>query len=640
MSCLSLLSLFSIRIRTHGRCRARSSLSPALALAALALALAPASVRAADPPAGGSSGDLAAQAAAEYAAFANRYPGLATRLDSADFRHPAEVDLVDTLMTGNPGIRDLIEEVKKEQAKQVDEKDRLHRLHAVEVGAAQWPAIHAAAIEAAQALGLHRQFKVFVKNHAEMEDDILGIPRHGHYGNGFGAYSILLTSGMVKALAPEELKFVIAREMGHVKANHRFYTALAFKYQEKTGLLPRVYPEDKTTRKPGLGGALTFFFQSAPAPSRISEYSADRAGLIAVRKPEVAISALARLARGDLEDAPGFDLATFLKQAGEATRDLAVRDVPELVSQQGYQPFVVSRVGELNRFALSEQFKLLVDRAMVNPFLHTVEMLFSIGSSLAHYRRRLEDFQKDAATARLEPVARDTTASDLSSKVDVRQRAAAELDTLVASHVTRVGLAAENSAFADLISAARRHGDARPFLGALAKLTEQVQFALAQPGLGEPERLALEAKKKAIEDVRVLAPRERRPRARVTPWVEAADLPALLDGGVAALRAAAESGGREAFFARLDALRPELKDAAVRLVTSLSADRRRELAEMVAARGGPLAQVVAEVQAAGTDPRSLSSVFDRHFERARDLLKTVPLFMIRRGLARYTGIDA
>ncbi len=96
--------------------------------------------------------------------------------------------------------------------------------------------------------------------------------------------------------------------------------------------------------------------------------------------------------------------------------------------------------------------------------------------------------------------------------------------------------------------------------------------------------------------------------------------------------------GREAFFARLESLRPEIKAAALKIVTTLRAARRAALAELVASQGGPIAQIVAEVQAAGTNTASLESVFDRHFEKAREMLKVVPLFMIRRALTRYAGL--
>lgn len=576
----------------------------------------------------------------DYTRFVTQFPDLAQPLEAGDFRHPAETELIDTLTSANPGIRDLIENVKKDQLRQVRDKDQLHRLHAVEVTATQHPDVHRLAREAAAALALHSDFKVFILSNPEMIDDIFGIPRHGHYGNSFGPYTILLTSGMVRALTADELKFVVGREMGHVKANHRFYTALAFEYQRVAGKLPRIFPEDRTTKAPGLGGLLTFFFQRAPAPSRISEFSADRAGLVAVQRRDIAIATLAKLARGDLEGMPGFDLASYLRQVESAANDLTPNDLADLVGGDGYLPYVLNRVSEASRFGQSEQYKALIDRLTVNPFLMEAETLYTIGTSLAQWSKRLAEFNAAPGTANLDPLERAVILADLASKVDRRQRAVTELEALVLDHVESLGLANDNTRFADLVATARRRGDARPFKAAFARLLDQIQYALQQPGVPETQIQSLEAKKAAIDAVKDLAPKPHpRPTSLPPQWLEASDLPALLDSTVASLRDAAANSTREEFFVQLETLKPQLKAAAVKLVLSLPADRARELAELVGAQGGPIARAVAECMAARTNPTSLEALFDRHFDRARDLMKTVPLFMIRRALTRYAGLD-
>ena len=577
----------------------------------------------------------------DYTQFVNHFPDLAQPLEAGDFRHPAEAELIDTLMSANPGIRDQVDDVKKDQLKQVHDKDLLYQLNSVEVTDKQYPQVHALAVDAAKALALHSNFRVFITNNPDMVDNVFGIPRHGHYGNSFGPFTILLTSGLVKALTPDELKFVIGREMGHVKANHRFYTALSFAYQSKAGKLPRIFPEDQTVEAPGLGGLIKFFFEKSPAPSRISEFSADRAGLVAVQKKDIAISALAKIARGDLEGMPGFSLEAYMQQVTTAANDLTPHDLGDLIGGDGYLPYVLNRVSEGSRYGQSEEFRALVDRATVNPFLMEAETLFTIGGSLAHWTQRLADFQAAPSTQTMDPLQREVTLRDLSGKVDRRQRAASELEGLMLGHVNELGLAAANTRFADLIGTARRRKDARPFAGTFTKLLEQINFALQQPGTPQEQLQSLNEKKSAIEAVKDLAPKPNpRPTALPPMWVETSDLPALVDAAARNLRDVASHGTRDELFVRIETLKPEIRAAALKLVLSLPVDRRAQLAELVGSQGGTIARLVAEVQAAGNDQPSLEALFDREFDRARDILNVVPMFVIRRTLAQYTGIDA
>lgn len=581
-----------------------------------------------------------AEVTTDYAQFVRQWADLAQPLDANDFRHPAEVEMIDTLTSANPGIRDLMEDVKRDQLKQVRDKDLLHQLHSVEVTDKQHPAVHALAREAARALALHTNYRVFITNNPEMIDNIFGIPRHGHYGNSFGPFSILLTSGLVKALSPEELKFIIGREMGHVKANHRFYTALAFEYQRVAGKLPRIFPEDKTVKAPGLGGLITFFFERCPAPSRISEFSADRAGLVAVRKKDVAISALAKIARGDLEGMPGFNLEAYLQQVAQAAADLSPSDLADLVGGDGYLPYVLNRVSEGSRFGQSEEFKALVDRATVNPFLMEVETLFSIRSSFAHWTQRLHDFETAPSTLTMDPLQREVILKDLKSKVDRRLAASCELEKLVLQHIEDVGLAAPNARFRDLIATAARRRDGRPFKLVWNAMLDRINFALGQPDVPAEIVGQLTEKRNAIESVKDLKPKPSpRPNALPPLWVEASDLPAMVDSAARDLARIAANGTRDEFFVRLETIKPEIRAAALKLVLSLPAERRAALANLIGGQGGRVARLVAEIQAAGSSVSSLEATFDREFDRARDVLRLVPMFVIRRNLSRYAGLE-
>src|SRR5207302_1551655 len=144
-----------------------------------------------------------------------RYGAALPILDPSDFRHPAERQIVQTLMESNPGIRDLVDQVKKDQVKQVEQKDRFYMVNAVQVGPKQYPSVYQVAAKAAHTLGLGDNFKVFILNDPQMQNDVFGFVRHDHYGNSFSDFTVRLNSGLVKALTETELAFAIGREMGH-----------------------------------------------------------------------------------------------------------------------------------------------------------------------------------------------------------------------------------------------------------------------------------------------------------------------------------------------------------------------------------------------------------------------------------------
>lgn len=100
---------------------------------------------------------------------------------------------------------------------------------------------------------------------------------------------IVLNSGCIDLLSPDELLFVIAHELGHIKSKHVLYRQTAY-------YLPMIaHTVGNATL--GIGALLTSGLQLALLNwQRMSEFTADRAGLLACQQPEVAASALVKIA--------------------------------------------------------------------------------------------------------------------------------------------------------------------------------------------------------------------------------------------------------------------------------------------------------------------------------------------------------
>ncbi len=98
----------------------------------------------------------------------------------------------------------------------------------------------------------------------------------GHQNNAH----IVLFSGAVDRLSPEELTFVVGHELGHIKSGHVLYQSMV------------EYMTDIVNRFPLLSqGAKVALF----GWSRMSEFTADRAGLLACQNIDVALSMLMKM---------------------------------------------------------------------------------------------------------------------------------------------------------------------------------------------------------------------------------------------------------------------------------------------------------------------------------------------------------
>ena len=577
----------------------------------------------------------------DFAEFARQYPRFASPVASDDFRHPAEVEMIDTLMTQNPGIRDQLDPVKTDQLRQVREKTRMYRLHAIEVGPGQFPEIHQAAQAAAATLGLHDDYSVIVTNNAEMSEDVMGIPRHGHIGNAFGPFTIVLTSGLVKALSPDELAFVLGRQMGHVKANHRFYTNVAFAWQQASNKLPKLFADEEHVAAEGLGGTMQLFFERGPAARRISEFSADRAGLLVVRDLDVALSVLSKMAMGDLEDQDGFSLEGYLEQLKQAAASIQPEDLDKVIADQGFMPYHLTRVGELAAYSKSDAFRRTLGQITDQPFHLELEVQERIEASHRYYRTRLQRFRSSPRYVRMDPLAKQAIEAGLTAHIEERGEASVALSGLLVDHIAEADLAGPNPYFDDLDAHVRARSDARAFAGALAELADRVRFALARPDTTPDQRAELEGKLARIQQVKDLAPppaEEPEDAEAHRDWFEDDDLPAVFNQTIEQLQAAS-GGSKKEFLSALRAMAPQLKDRARDLLAQFTRQEKGEMAQLMSAHGGRIAEAVGRVLAAGDDPAQLDALYDEYFEVAVGYLKWVPMFVIRARLAQVAKLD-
>ncbi len=121
---------------------------------------------------------------------------------------------------------------------------------------------------------------------------------------------IVLNSGCIDLLTHEELLFILGHEVGHIKSEHVLYHQMASVIPFMGNLL--------ASATLGLGGLVTAGLEIALYNWKwMSEFTADRAGLLACQDPRVAASALAKAAGAPVKYHEAINVDEFIVQARE-----------------------------------------------------------------------------------------------------------------------------------------------------------------------------------------------------------------------------------------------------------------------------------------------------------------------------------
>jgi len=169
---------------------------------------------------------------------------------------------------------------------------------------------------------------------------------------------LVFNAGLIDAMTEEELRFVVGHELGHIKSGHVLYYQIAM-------LLP-VLAEVVGAATFGIGSLLSFPLEVALVRwQRMSELTADRAGLLACQDVNAATTAMIKLAGLPLKFFDKVNTEDFLAQAREfeAFDSDKLDWVAKILSGIGQShPWTVMRASELLRWVDSASYeKLLAD---------------------------------------------------------------------------------------------------------------------------------------------------------------------------------------------------------------------------------------------------------------------------------------
>lgn len=168
---------------------------------------------------------------------------------------------------------------------------------------------------------------------------------------------LVLNAGCIDHLSADELLFIIGHELGHIKSGHVLYHQMG-------AVLPAV--GDMVSRLTlGTGGLVSTALEAALLNwQRMSELTADRAGLLACQNRDASISAMVKIAGLPHKFYGRFNADDFIAQAQEfkALDENLLDRIAKFVSTMGHShPWTVLRAAEFDIWMSSGEYNRILD---------------------------------------------------------------------------------------------------------------------------------------------------------------------------------------------------------------------------------------------------------------------------------------
>ncbi len=169
---------------------------------------------------------------------------------------------------------------------------------------------------------------------------------------------VVVTSGAVDLLTHEELAFLIGHELGHIKSGHVLYHQMA-------DILP-LLGSIVASATLGIGGLVSTGIQLALLNwDRMSEFTADRAGLLVCQNATTAGSVLMKAAGVPMKYFDQVSVASFLDQAREFEGydyDAFDRVAKVLSTMSLGHPWTVLRASEMLKWIDTGEYAAVISR--------------------------------------------------------------------------------------------------------------------------------------------------------------------------------------------------------------------------------------------------------------------------------------
>lgn len=193
--------------------------------------------------------------------------------------------------------------------------------------------------------------------------DIIQLPEvYTEWGYFINAYTtgykdstlLVLYSGAVDLMTEEELRFIIGHEMGHIKSGHVLYHTMT---QMFSNIISNVSIASPLVKPMYL--ALLYWY-------RMSEFTADRAGLLACQDVDAALNAVIKMSGFPSKYFDKMDRKAFMEQARDFQNryggftDTAIKNISILNDSH---PWTIMRAAELIKWIESGEYEKVLRSA-------------------------------------------------------------------------------------------------------------------------------------------------------------------------------------------------------------------------------------------------------------------------------------
>lgn len=168
---------------------------------------------------------------------------------------------------------------------------------------------------------------------------------------------IVIHTSLLEILTPDEIKAVIAHELGHLKCEHGVYLSLANIMVLAAGLIP------------SWGTLVAQSLQSQLLQwVRCAEFSCDRSALLVIQDPKVVMSLLMKLTGGSPSLASKLNLEAFMEQVKEY-KTMSDSDIGKMLQEmqtaQLTHPVPIIRAKEIENWAKSSHYYQLTQKERI-----------------------------------------------------------------------------------------------------------------------------------------------------------------------------------------------------------------------------------------------------------------------------------
>jgi Zn-dependent protease with chaperone function len=288
-------------------------------------------------------------------------------LSSSEYEHPFDRQALDALEK-IPGLPQLTKKVVELSLEKIARTQ--YAGSNLKITRENLPEVHSVLAEACAALSINRVPDLYVCWDHSINALTTGVE------NPF----IVINSGCIDLLEPQELMFVLGHELGHIKSGHVLYRQMAELFPFIVEQIGRV-----TFGVAGIAGsamqlALMNWY-------RMSEFTADRAGLLACQDQDVCIKTLVKMAGLPASyDFRSFH-ESFLKQAREFNDldyDRVSKTVKLLSTATLSHPWTVLRASEFLKWIDAGEYETTLqgDSRGVLPIAISSRFCINCGSEI------------------------------------------------------------------------------------------------------------------------------------------------------------------------------------------------------------------------------------------------------------------